>query len=108
MSRAAVLHTPTVAALLAAMLAAGVPPAQAEGRRFAFGDDNVPGWALMSSAERAAHHQKLMAMHSLEECRAYMAEHDAGMAQRAAARGKQLRPARFDVCEELKRRKLID
>jgi hypothetical protein len=95
-------------AFVFAALMVGAPLSHAEGRRFAFSDDNVPGWALMSSAERAAHHQKLMAMHSLEECRAYMAEHDASMAQRAEARGKQLRPARFDVCEELKRRKLID
>jgi hypothetical protein len=95
-------------AFVFAALMAGAPLSHAEGRRFAFGDDNVRGWALMSSAERAAHHQKLMAMHTLEECRAYMTEHEARMAARAEARGKQLRPARFDVCEELKRRKLID
>jgi hypothetical protein len=56
-------------AFVFAALMVGAPLSHAEGRRFAFSDDNVPGWALMSSAERAAHHQKLMAMHSLEECR---------------------------------------
>jgi hypothetical protein len=56
-------------AFVFAALMVGAPLSHAEGRRFAFSDDNVPGWALMSSAERAAHHQKLMAMHTLEECR---------------------------------------
>lgn len=54
MRRAAVLHAPAVTASFAAMLTVGVPPAQAEGRCFVFGDNNVPGWAMMSSAERAA------------------------------------------------------
>lgn len=81
---------------------------QAEGRRFRFGEENVPGWALMSSAERAAHHQTLMSLRTLQECRDYMESHRAEMEARAKERGVVLRLPRFDVCDEMRRRGFVE
>ena len=83
---------------------AAAQAADSGGRRFRFDQDNVPGWALMTSAERAAHHQKLTSLRTVDECRAYMQEHRGKMEARAQERGKILRAPRFDVCDQMKAR----
>ena len=83
-------------------------PAHAKGPRFQFDQDNVPGWTLMSSAERATHHQKLLSFKTIEECKAYMAEHRKKMEARARERNQTLRTPRFDVCEQMKVKGLLE
>lgn len=77
-------------------------PAHAASPRFRFGQDNVPGWTLMTSAERTAHHQRLLNFKRLDECQSYMADHMKKMEERAKERGRTLPTPRFDVCEQLK------
>ncbi len=88
-------------------LAVAGTPAHAKGPRFQFNQDNVSGWTLMSSAERAAHHQKLMSFKTVEECQAYMAEHRKKMEARAKERNRTLPTPRFDVCEQMKAKGLL-
>ncbi|MHB1142367.1 MAG: hypothetical protein ACYC1T_11515 [Sulfuricaulis sp.] len=83
-------------ALASAMLS------NAAGPRFRFGQDNVPGWALMTSAERAEHHQRLLSFKRLDECQSYMSEHRKKMEERAKDRNRTLPTPRFDVCEQMK------
>jgi hypothetical protein len=82
-------------------------PAHASGPRFQFDQDNVPGWALMSSAERAAHHQKLLSFKTVEECQVYLAEHRKNMAARAKQRNQTLRTPPHDVCEQMRAKGLL-
>lgn len=62
----------------------------------------TPGWSMMSAEERREHHEKLAAMRSYDECRSYLDEHHARMAERARARGAAM-PAqpRRDGCHWL-------
>jgi len=83
-------------------------PAHAKGPRFQFDQNNVPGWTLMSSAERAAHHQKLLSFKTVEECQAYMAEHRKKMEARARERSQTLRTPHFDVCEQMQAKGLLE
>lgn len=87
---------------------AAVQAADTGGRRFLFDQDNVPGWMLMSSAERAAHHQKLMSLKTTRECGTYMDEHRRNMETRATERGKTLRAPRFDLCDQMKAKGLLE
>lgn len=97
-----------VAAGILLALAVAAQAAHSEGRRFQFDADNVPGWRLMSSAERAEHHQKLMSLRTVEQCRAYMETQRTALEARARERGKTLRPPRFDACEQMKTRGLLE
>jgi len=90
------------------LLTAVAQTAYSEGRRFQFDGDNVPGWTLMSSAERAEQHQKLMSFRTMEQCRAYWEIQRSALEARARERGKTLRPARFDVCQQMKARGLLE
>jgi len=83
-------------------------PAHASGPRFQFNQENVSGWMLMSSAERTAHHQKLVSFKTVGECQAYMAEHRKKMEARAKERNQTLRTPRFDVCEQMKAKGLLE
>lgn len=67
--------------------------------------DNTPGWSLMTAAERQAHHDKMMSMTDHAACTAYMAQHQAQMAERAKQRGgaAPARP-RHDACAPLARK----
>lgn len=92
--------------LLLALL--NVTPVYGEGERFRFDQDNVPGWALMTSAERAEHHQKLIGFKRLDDCGAYMEEHGRKMEERAKERNRILREPPIDVCEQLKAKRLLE
>lgn len=85
-----------------------VTAADAWSARFQFDQDNVPGWTLMTSAERAAHHQKMLGLKSEAECRAYMDEHRARMEARARERNRTLRAPHHDVCGQMKAKGLFD
>jgi hypothetical protein len=94
--------------ILLVLLAESTLPAWSASTRFRFDQDNVPGWSLMTSAERAAHHQKLLSLKTLSECSAYMEAHRNNMEERAKERNRTLRAARFDVCEQMKSQGLIE
>lgn len=96
------------AVILFVLLAASTIPAWAASARFRFDQDNVPGWALMTSAERATHHQRLLSFKTLTECRAYMEVHRREMEERAKERNRTLRTPRFDVCEQMKAQGLLE
>jgi hypothetical protein len=104
------------AAVLATLLSASIGAVQAQGAASAPGmgmggmhgqrmnRDNTYGWSLMSRAERQAHHDKMVGMKTHEECRAYMDQHHAQMAERAKARGRAMpHEPRHDACAPLKK-----
>ncbi len=97
-----------VVALSIALVAAGMAPALARRPGLALDEDSVPGWALMSSAERSAHHQKLLNMKTLGECSAYMEEYRAKMEERAKERNRPFRMPRRDVCEQMKAKGMLE
>ena len=71
--------------------------------RMRMGEDDTPGWSMMSAAERRQHRDRLRSMTSHADCQAYMTEHHAQMQARAQAQGRSLpdRPRR-DACARLK------
>jgi hypothetical protein len=77
-------------------------PAAAGGARW--GADDTPGWSMMSEPERNAHQDRMRAMKTYEECKAYADQHHEQMSARAKERGGQaLAQAPRDPCGRLKR-----
>ena len=72
--------------------------------RYAFNQDNAPGWALMTPAERSVHRDKMLALKSLDECRIYLTQHHEEMLARAREQGVTLRGPRFNACEQMQAR----
>ncbi len=60
--------------------------------------DNIRGANLMTPEERKAYASKLPNMGSLDECRAYMAQHNPELDKRAKERGVTLPPLSGDPC----------
>ena len=86
-----------------------VAPAQADpGRRFPFGKDNVAGWPMMNSAERAEYHRNMTQLRTMAECRTFIEEHHARMEQRARDRSAPFVVPTADVCAQMKARGLLD
>ncbi len=92
--------------LLAGLLAAttGTVAAGAGPGRYAFNQDNAPGWVLMTPAERTAHRDQMVALKTLDECRAYMTQHHEAMQARAREKGVTLRGPRINACEQMQAR----
>lgn len=82
-------------ALLPAMSAAGPWRADAQ---------NSAGWQFMTPAERVEHQRRMRSFSSLDECKAYQAEHHEKMAERARSAGIQLRPRDDSGCAQLRAR----
>jgi hypothetical protein len=69
-----------------------------------WGSDFTPGWASMTPQERNEHRDRMRAMKTYEECKAYQDQHHEQMAARAKERGGQaLAQPRRDACSGLKR-----
>lgn len=77
------------------------------GGRFAIDNDNTVGWALMTQEERNAHRQKMWSFKSYDECKAYQLEHHQAMEAKAKAQGKTIVPPRFNACDRMKARGVI-
>ena len=96
-----------VAVIGATAVAAAQPgpgPGRMGGPGARWGSDYTPGWALMTQAERNEHQERLRAMKTYEECKAYMDQHREQMAARAKERGgKLLAQPRRDPCAGLNR-----
>ena len=73
-------------------------------RRFDFNKDNTPGWSLMSTEERTAHRDKMLAAKTYDECKALQDEQHQAMEARAKEKGKTLRGPRRNACDSMKTR----
>ena len=68
-----------------------------------WGSDVTPGWALMNAQERKEHQDRMRAMKTYDECKAYRDQHHEQMMARAKERGvKTLAQPRRDACNGLK------
>ena len=68
-----------------------------------WGSEVTPGWSLMTWTERNEHRTQMRSVKTYEECRRYLDEHHAKMAERAKAQGKpELAPPKRDACAGLK------
>lgn len=65
------------------------------------GQDDTPGWGLMSRAERQEHRNQMRSMKTEAECRDYIAKHHEKMAARATEKGMPLRGPKRDACAGL-------
>jgi hypothetical protein len=78
------------------------PGAAAGGVRW--GSDDTPGWSMMTEQERKEHQERMRAMKTYDECKAYADQHREQMNARAKERGGQaLAQVRRDPCGGLKR-----
>ena len=77
---------------------------QGQGMRFAFDKDNTRGWSLMTTEERTAYHDKMLAAKTLHECKAIQVEHHQAMEARAKEKGTTLMAARQNACDRMQAR----
>lgn len=69
-----------------------------------WGSDYTPGWALMTEQERNEHRDRMRAMKTYEECKAYRDQHHEQMVARARERGgPALAQPRRDACSGWKK-----
>jgi hypothetical protein len=69
-----------------------------------WGSDFTPGWAMMNPQERKDHQDRMRAMTTYDECKAYQDQHHEQMVARAKERGgKVLKQPRRDACGSLKK-----
>ena len=81
----------------------GAGPGMAAGS-VRWGSDDTPGWSMMTEQERKEHQERMRAMKTYEECKAYADQHREQMSARAKERGGQaLAQGRRDPCGGLKR-----
>ena len=62
---------------------------------------NVFGWQLLSPQERTDHRGKMHAFKTVEECKAYVAEHHEKMKARAQKKGIELPEAKNNPCDHI-------
>jgi hypothetical protein len=68
------------------------------------GSRDTSGWSMMDKNERGEHRQKMRAMKSYDECKAYADEHHQKMMDRAKEKGRTpLATPRRDACASLKK-----
>ena len=77
---------------------------QGQGMRFAFDKDNTRGWSLMTTEERTAYHDKMLAAKTLDECKAIQVEHHQAMEARAKEKGTTLMAPRQNTCDRMQAR----
>lgn len=75
--------------------------------RFALDQSNVYGWQLMTAEEQNAHRTKMHSLKTMDECKAYIAEHHTAMEARAKEKGATLPAMRSTNCERMQARGFI-
>jgi hypothetical protein len=76
---------------------------------YSFGRFNTSGWSMMSADERKAHHDKMMGMKSVSDCKSYHDEHHQMMMSRAKEKGAKMpRKPRVDMCDRMGQRGYFD
>jgi hypothetical protein len=78
-----------------------------QGRGFAFNKGNTTGWTMMTTEERTAHRNKMLAAKTYEECKAIQDEHHKAMELRAKEKGVNLSAPRHNGCDRMKARGLF-
>jgi hypothetical protein len=86
-------------AICASGLAFAQGPGPGKGSMMQFGPNNAAGWSMMTSEERTVHQNKMHSFKTLEECKAYMADHSKQMAARAKERNLTYAGPRENACE---------
>jgi hypothetical protein len=69
-----------------------------------YGHGQGAAFNLMTPEERAAHRAHMQSLKSVDECKAYLADHQAAMAQRAKEKGITLPEPRGNACERMQAR----
>lgn len=87
--------------VIAILLISLVSPAIARGPWRA-SEANTRGWQLMTPEERIGHQTAIRGFKTLEQCRAYQAEHHQLMEERARQRDMALPGGGRDICGHLK------
>jgi hypothetical protein len=87
-------------------MGSGIGPGKGGGR-FAIDNNNTVGWTLMSNEERNTHRQKMWSFKNYDECKTYQLEHHQMMETRAKEQGKAIVPPRFNACDRMKARGVI-
>lgn len=64
-------------------------------------EGNSPGWRYLTPAERVEHQRRLRSFVALAECKAYLAQHHALIAERARRAGQDWTPRSPDTCDRL-------
>lgn len=64
-------------------------------------EGNSPGWRHLTPAERVEHQRRLRGFTRLADCKAYLAEHHALIAERARRGGEPWVPHSPDTCDRL-------
>ncbi len=96
------------AALVSPMCSAGEVDSGTNGSQDApnqtmrFGRNNTTGWSLMSRDERKTYQEKMRSFKTMEDCNAYLREHDEQMSERAKARNKNMSMSKVNACERMK------
>jgi hypothetical protein len=68
------------------------------------GPRNTTGWSMMDKKERGEHREKMHAMKTYDECKAYADEHHSKMVERAKEKSRSVPiTPRHDVCAWLKK-----
>jgi hypothetical protein len=65
--------------------------------------DQIRGAQLMTAEERQRYVHDLQNMRTLEQCHAYMHDHESALETRARANGVTLPPVKGDPCEVMRR-----
>ncbi|MBV5299682.1 MAG: hypothetical protein JZU64_16530 [Rhodoferax sp.] len=76
-------------------------------RGMRFGQNNTPGWTLMTTQERTEHQAKMRAVKTYDECKLLQAEQHAAMQARAKEKGVTLNTPRQNGCDNMKVRGFI-
>ena len=76
--------------------------------RYAFNQDNVRGWQIMTPEERTAHQEKMWSFKTCEECKASQEQHHKQMEARAKEQGKTLVAPRYNACDQMKAQGLFE
>lgn len=95
------------AACSATAFAQGPGPGGGPQGKMRFGNDNTPGWSLMTSEEHKAHREKMHSMKTHGECMTYHEEHMKQMEARAKEKGKNFTPPKNNGCDRMKERGMI-
>lgn len=98
------LNIVAATAICASGLAFAQGPGPSKGGMMQFGPNNAAGWSMMTPQERTAHQDKMHSLKSLEDCKAYMAEHNKPMAERAKEHKLTHAGPRENACEVMQSR----
>lgn len=71
------------------------------GMKMRFNKGNTLGWSLMSSEERTAHREKMLAAKTYEECKTIQSEHHQAMEGRAKEKGLSLPAPGKNACDRI-------